>query len=102
VTDVLHTNLDKILEEIPPAIWSPGQPLPYIYRGSPLEMVKGMASEMGPGVTPDQAMNRLLAALASSRKLHICIAGDPPEHVKASVFVYALLQHGLLRPMPQA
>jgi hypothetical protein len=94
--------IDKLLESIPTAIWSPGRPIPYVYRGSPLEMVEQMASEMGPAVTPAQAMDKLMKVLATSGRLHIQIHGSPPEEIRAGIFVHCLLQQRICRPMAQA
>lgn len=65
-------------------------------------MVKQMAAEMGPAVTPGQAMHTLIDALARHRQLKIRITGDPPEDIRAGIFVYTLLQHGICRPMAEA
>jgi hypothetical protein len=95
-------SLDKILKEIPDAIWTSGRPLPYIYRGSPLEMVQQMASEMGPRVTVAQAMELLLKELLRHRRVQIQFHGNPPEVIKAGIFVHTLLANGVCRPMAQA
>lgn len=98
----LRTSIDKLFAEIPSAIWSPGVPIPYVYRGTPVEMVEQMATEMGPGVTVSQAMDKLLAALARNGRLRLRIVGNPPENIRAGIFVYSLLQHGVLHPMAKA
>ncbi len=98
----VRTSIDKLFADIPSAIWSPGRPLPYVYRGTPVEMVKQMASEMGDGVTANQAMDALLEGLARSGRLRLRIVGDPPENIRAGIFVYSLLQHGICHPMPAA
>lgn len=98
----VRQSIDKLFSEIPSAIWSPGRPLPYVYRGTPVEMVAQMAEEMGSGVTVSQAMDTLLEALARNGRLRLRIVGDPPEPIRAGIFVYSLLQHGICHPMPRA
>jgi hypothetical protein len=98
----VNTPIEKLFADIPPAIWSPGKPIPYVYRGQPIEMVEQMAREMGPGVTVDQAMDTLLHALAKSGRMHLRIMGDPPPPIRAGIFVYSLLQQGICRPMASA
>ena len=102
-----RTPIGKIFEEIPEDIWSPGRPLPYVYRGKPIDMVKQMASDMGPDVGPDvtvpQAIDTLLDALSRSGRLRLKFVGSPPpDDVRAGIFVYSLLQHGICQPMAQA
>jgi hypothetical protein len=95
-------TIENFFAKIPEAIWSPGQPVPYVYRGKPIEMVEQMAQEMGPGVTATQAIDTLLRALARDGRLRLRIMGDPPPSIRAGIFVYSLLQHGICRPMAQA
>jgi hypothetical protein len=98
----LRTPIGKLDEEIPEAIWSPGRPLPNVYRGKPVEMVQQMASTMGPGVSISQAIDTLLQALSRDGRLHLRIVGDPPVNIRASIFVYTLLQSGICQPMARA
>lgn len=98
----VRTSIEKLFAEIPNAVWAPGRPVPYIYRGTPEEMVAQMAEEMGPGVTVTQAMDHLLDALARDGRLKLRILGDPPENIRAGIFMYSLLQHGICHPMPKA
>jgi hypothetical protein len=101
VKDV-RTNIKNIFAEIPEAIWSPGQPIPYVYRGKPIEMVQQMAREMGPGVTTNQAIDTLLDALARDGLLKLRITGNSPPAIRAGIFVHSLLQRGICRPMASA
>ena len=100
--DNLTTTLDDLLQTLPVAIWSEGHPLPYIYRGAPIDMVRQMAAEMGAGVTADQAMDKLIKSLAKSGRLKLRIHGSPPEDVRAGIFVHCLLEHRICRAMAQA
>ncbi len=97
-----RTSIEQLFAQIPDAIWSPGSPLPYVYRGKPIEMVEQMAKEMGVGVTANQAMDTLLEALRRNGKLSLNIRGNPPEPIRAGIFVYSLLQRGICRPMASA
>ena len=98
----IRQSIDKLFAQIPNAVWAPGHPIPYVYRGTPVEMVGQMAEEMGGGVTVGQAMDALIESLARNGRLRLRIVGDPPENVRAGIFVYSLLQHGICHPMPKA
>jgi hypothetical protein len=102
--NAVRTDIHKLFEAIPEAIWSHGQPVPYVYRGTPTEMVQQMAREMGPGVTVTQAVDTLLKALGRDGrlKLKLKIKGDPPDDIRAGIFVYVLLKNGIAHPLPQA
>ncbi len=97
-----RTRIDKLFEQIPEAIWSPGKPVPYVYRGTPIEMVEQMAHEMGPDVSVSEAMDTLLHALATTGRMKLRIVGDPPENIRAGIFVFSLLQQGIFAPMASA
>lgn len=94
--------IQKMFDRIPPAIWASSPSGPLVYRGKPIEMVTQMASELGPSVTPTQAINFLTMRLASQGRVRLQVSGDPPEDILAGIFVFALLQHGILRPVAQA
>lgn len=89
---------------IPDSIWMPGGEEPSVYRGSPLEMVRTMASEMGLAEDTRSAVTSLLDALASNRHVKITIRGSNhlDERTLAQAFVQALLVSGLARPLPHA
>jgi hypothetical protein len=61
-----------------------------------------MAREMGEGVTLREAVDRLCAALAASRRVAIGLPDDVPDDTLARLFVFALLDTGLAKPMAQA
>jgi hypothetical protein len=90
-------------QALPRAIWIPTHPEPAVYRGVPLEMVRAMADEMGDISTRD-AIDLLVDELAFSRKILIdlCNSDELPEEGIAHLFVYALLDTGIARPLPQA
>lgn len=92
----------EALEALPSAIWAPGCASPSVYSGAPIEMVRQMAAEMGPHVSPEEAIHTLLAALARHRRIVIGLPNDLPEDVLAGLFVFALLDQGVCRPMPDA
>lgn len=96
-----HCN-PEILNKLPQAIWCPGGPEPSIYRGSPLEMVRQMAGEMGPDIGTHDAVHTLCQALAQYRKVFIGLPGNVPEEVLAGLFVFALLDLRISRPMAAA
>lgn len=95
-----RTRIEQLFEKIPDAIWSPGRPLPSVYRGKPIEMVEQMAHEMGLK-NPNEAMDTLVEELARSG-FRLCIRGNPPAPIRAGIFVYTLLQRGICRPMARA
>lgn len=92
----------KFLEDLPLAVWTYSKEGPLIYRGSPLEMVQQMAAEIGPEVTPGEAMETILNALAEHQHIRIRIVGDPPEDIRAGIFLFALITHGVCHPMAKA
>lgn len=88
----------------PNAIWmpTPASPtLPSCYQGSPLEMVKAMADEMKPGLSPHEAIDHLLSTLADSRRVRIRLP-EGSDEFRAQSFVAALLVSGIARPMASA
>ena len=94
-----RTSVEKLLAGLPVAIWSPGKPLPHIYRGNPSEMVAQMAGEIGSSVTSNQAIDLMLDSLAKNGRLRLHITGDPPDHIRAGIFIHSLVQHGVFRRM---
>lgn len=92
----------ETLKKLPDAIWVPGGEAPSVYRGSPLEMVQQMAAEMHPEMTASEAVEVLQDALAKHRRIFIGLPRAVPEEIRAGMFIYALLDLGLSRPMPEA
>lgn len=86
---------------IPSALWFKGMGLPTVYQGSPVEMVRAMATEMGPEVTPHDAIDFLCSHLARSRRVYIRVP-DAPVEVRANLFVRYLLATGVALPLASA
>lgn len=86
----------ELLRDLPEVIWCPVRDSnPCIYSGSPLNMVRQMAAEMGPNVTPPQAIQVLLTGLAYHRKIFIGLPEELSPAELASLFIYALLDRGV-------
>jgi hypothetical protein len=67
-----------------------------------MSMVRQMAVEMGPDVSPIEAIGVLLGALAVKRNIVIGLARGVTDETLAGLFVFALLDCGVARPMPDA
>lgn len=92
----------KAMEALPTAIWIPVNGMdPVFYRGSPLEMVQEMASDMKE-VDLHVAVKKILAGLAEHRRVTIQFPEGLPDEALSRLFVYALLATGIGRPMPLA
>jgi hypothetical protein len=92
------------LRALPQTIWMPASPgaEPSVYHGSPAEMVASMAEEMGDGVGVREAVDRLCAALALYRRVVIGLPEDVTDDRLAQLFVFALLDTGMAKPMADA
>jgi hypothetical protein len=86
---------------LPEAIWIPGRS-PSVYVGTPFEMVRSMAAEMGEDVTVRDAVELLLHALAENRRLIIGLPANVPVEDLTRLFVTALLDTGLAKTMAAA
>lgn len=95
-------DLPEALQSLPGAIWCPGGVSPSIYRGAPVEMVRQMAAEMGPQVTLEQAIEVVLHNLAAHKRIFIGLPSGVSEEIRAGIFIYALLDIGISRPMALA
>lgn len=90
------------LGRLPAAIWIPaGGSEPAFYRGSPLEMVRSMAEETD-APTLTAAVGVILAGLARNRRIVIRLPGGLSDESLARLFVFALLETGIGKPMPSA
>jgi hypothetical protein len=87
----------EALKRLPGAIWMQGSRS--IYRGSPVEMVRQMAAEMGADLSVHTTIDTLLTALYLKRGLLIAIPEDAPEDVVAALFVHALLDAKVSKPI---
>ena len=96
-------TLQAKIEALPAAIWIAGEEqTTSIYRGTPTEIVEAMASEMGDGLSVRSAVQQLCSALAQNRRVGIRIPLDLPDDQLAGLFVYALLDTRLAKPMARA
>lgn len=92
----------ELSEEFPSAIFVPGgEEHFHIYRGSPDEMVSSMAREMG-AESIQTAVGNILVALALHRRILIKLPTDLDDHDLSRLFVYALLDTKVARPVPLA
>lgn len=89
------------LYSLPQAIWLPGYWEIEVYRGSPLEMVESMAEVMGAD-TPRDAMRCILRDFAEDFGILITLPTDTPDERLSALFVYALLDTNLAKPVPSA
>lgn len=98
-----HEMVD-LRQSLPRAIWIHARPEPSVYRGTPLDMVRTMAAEMEPQLSPRDAIVALLGGLSRNRRIHINLhgLGTLNDEGAAQMFVYALLDTGIARPLPQA
>lgn len=88
------------LKTLPRAIWASGGRSPSIYRGSPLEMVRTMASEMVPFDLPSRyVILAILSGLKRNRGIDIRLPNVCNDEEFAALFVYALLDRGICRPI---
>jgi hypothetical protein len=74
-----------------------------VYRGSPVEIVRQMVA-IGPHPPPQlrESLQRLTRELATARRILIQLPWDQPEEVLSSLFLHALLQIGIGKPVPKA
>ena len=91
------------LERLPEAIWLPvGNGSLAIYRGTAEEIVRAMSAEMGTGLSIHQAVKKLTAKLTRERKIAIELPSGLDEDRLAKLFIHALLETRLGKPMAQA
>lgn len=93
---------DRFLQGLPGAIWIPSKGVPAVYRGTPYEMVASMAKDMADNLPVQEAVHHLLKGLAENRRLVIGLPGNLPDDTLTRLFVYALLDTGIAKPMPMA
>jgi hypothetical protein len=99
----LQNRQEIPLSEVPKAIYLPSidrAQLPSCYRGTPLEMVRAMAAEIGPDVSPQDAIDWNIHSL-QERGLKITIP-KMDEATRATLFIAALLHLGLVKDMPKS
>lgn len=95
---------ETALQTLPDAIWIASKSGDLsIYRGTPLEIVRVMAAEMGDGVSIRSAVRQILAALSKSRGIRVqLVTKGLSDEVLARLFVYVLLNTGVGRVMARA
>jgi hypothetical protein len=95
-------GLPEALSGLPRAIFIPTPGDPAIYVGTPVEMIGQMAGEMTDEPIPvRQVIEILMVALIQTRKVQIGVMADSDEEM-AALFIYALLDRQIARPMPEA
>ena len=90
---------------MPDAIWiAVEKALPAVYRGSPLDMVQAMTREMEPDLCPKDAIHAILGGLSRNRNIHIRLDVTPsmPDEIYARLFIFALLDQRIAKPLPSA
>jgi len=90
---------------LPDAVWiSVEKALPAIYRGSPLDMVRAMTREMEPDLCPKDAIHAILGGLSRNRNIHIRLDVTPgmSDETYARLFIFALLDQRIAKPLPTA
>ena len=97
------TEADKLFSEIPDALWAPGDPLPNVYHGTPIDMIRQMLVVIGqdPGVTVQHGIDVLSAALGGRMK-KLRFTGNPSDEARAGLFVFALLRNGICQTLARA
>lgn len=90
----------KPSDPLPAAIWVPSSSLA-IYRGSPQNIIEEMTVPLGDKPVREK-LHALVEELASARKIIVQLPWNQPDDVLSSLFIHALMQLGLGRPVPQA
>lgn len=89
------------LSRLPTAIYVPGTGRFAIYRGTPEEMVGKMGTEVGAD-NVSETIGKLMVVIALHRKVVLRLPENVPADRLAAVFVHALLDSKVARPMAQA
>lgn len=87
-------------EPLPFAIWVPNGSF-RVYRGTPVEIVREMVEGTTP-MTVREALQQLTKGLADTRKVVIQLPWRESDEVLSSLFLHALLELGISRPVPTA
>ena len=92
----------KLPGELPKALWVPSGSL-RIYRGSPVAIVRQMVGKKATDpFEVREALQGLTRELAKARCILIQLPWDQPEEELSSLFLHALLQIQIARPVPAA
>jgi len=95
-------DLPKLTSGLPRALWVPSGSLK-VYRGSPVDVVRQMVGCRG-GKTFQvrSAIQALSEELAKARHIRIHLPWDQSDDVLSALFLHALLQLRIARPVPTA
>jgi hypothetical protein len=95
-------DLPKLTATIPGAIWVPSGSLK-VYRGSPVEVVRQMVGcRASRPFQARPALQGLTEELAKARRVRIHLPWEAPDEVLSALFLHALLQLRIARPVPAA
>jgi len=95
-------GLSRVTESLPNALWVPSGSV-RVYRGSPASIVRQMVGRTASDPFPvREALQGLTSELAKARRIQIQLPWDQPEEVVSSLFLHALLQLRIARPVPSA
>jgi len=92
------------LDNLPHAIWIPKfSTSSECLHGSPMEMLQGLARELGPAVGIEDAIAHLLDDLGERGiPIRLPKATEAPSTVRAALLILVLLLTGYAREVPQA
>lgn len=92
------------LDHLPQSIWIPKFSTgSECYHGSPLEMLQGLARELGPSVGIDDAIAHVVQAMREQGiRLPLPTAAEAPRTKRAALLILVLLLTGYAREVPQA
>lgn len=92
----------KAFTELPLAVWMPRDG-PQVYRGSPVNIILGIAAATGnPTRSTKLAIQHLVENFAKKHKMTLKVPWEQPEAGLSRAFLRALLQSGLCMPVPDA
>jgi hypothetical protein len=97
MSDVNHFIDGK--QVLPPSVWSQSNDF-NIYRGTPSEMVLEMMG--GEQCSVREALEKLVNHVSQTRNIQIQLPWQAPDEILANLFIYTLLQAGIVRPTPLA
>lgn len=87
-------------QELPRSVWSQTSEF-NIYRGTPSQMVIEMMGGDQP-YTVREALQQLVNHIYQTRNLQIQLPWQAPDEILANLFIYTLLQAGIVYPTPLA
>jgi hypothetical protein len=101
---VLALDSTYSLENLPQSIWIPKfSTSSECYHGSPLEMLQGLAAELGPSVGIDEAIMHLLEDMVEQGiEITLPAPSEAPRTKRAALLILVLLLTGYAREVPQA